>query len=179
MTPDQYCQEKAARSGSSFYYSFLFLPTEQRRAIVALYAFCREVDDVVDRVGDPGVARAKLEWWREEIERLYAGRPLHPVTRALQPVIERVNLAAEQFQEIIDGMAMDLDIRRYPGWAGLAAAITLVEAGQPVTLFDAAAPRPNNATPCPACGWPVTSLPPATPPRSKVRCAVVYNARFP
>ncbi len=119
MTPDQYCQDKAARSGSSFYYSFLFLPAEQRRAIVALYAFCREVDDAVDRVGDPGVARAKLDWWREEIGRLYAGRPLHPVTRALQPVIGRVNLAEEQFLEIIDGMAMDLDTRRYPDFTAL------------------------------------------------------------
>ncbi len=119
MTPDQYCQDKAARSGSSFYYSFLFLPPDQRRAIVALYAFCREVDDVVDRGGDPGVARAKLDWWRAEIERLYAGRPLHPVTRALRPVIERVNLAQAQFQEIIDGMAMDLDTRRYPDFKAL------------------------------------------------------------
>ena len=58
MTPDEYCQQKAASSGSSFYYSFLFLPPERRRAITALYAFCREVDDVVDEVTEPEVARA-------------------------------------------------------------------------------------------------------------------------
>ena len=57
MTPDQYCQERAAASGSSFYYSFVFLPPVQRRAITALYAFCSEVDDVVDETRDEGVAR--------------------------------------------------------------------------------------------------------------------------
>jgi len=119
MTPDQYCQDKAARSGSSFYFSFRFLPPDKRRAIVALYAFCREVDDVVDRDGDPGVARAKLDWWREEIGRLYAGKPLHPVTRALLPVTAEVNLAEEQFLEIIDGMMMDLEINRYPDFKAL------------------------------------------------------------
>ena len=64
MTPDEYCQQKAARSGSSFYYSFLFLPQNQRRAITALYAFCREVDDVVDECQDPQIAATKLVWWR-------------------------------------------------------------------------------------------------------------------
>jgi phytoene synthase len=80
MTPDQYCQDKAARSGSSFYYSFLFLPPVQRRAITALYAFCREVDDIVDMQGEPGIARIKLNWWREEIARLFTGQAQHPVT---------------------------------------------------------------------------------------------------
>mgnify|MGYP001768049555 CR=1 FL=1 len=83
MTPDDYCQDKAARSGSSFYYSFMFLPPERRRAITALYAYCREVDDTVDEATDPQVARARLDWWRGEIERLFAGDPQHPVTRAL------------------------------------------------------------------------------------------------
>ena len=57
MTPQEYVQEKAAASGSSFYYAFLFLPKPRRAAITAFYAFCREVDDVVDEVSDPGVAR--------------------------------------------------------------------------------------------------------------------------
>ena len=79
MTPDEYCQDKAARSGSSFYYSFLFLPPPRRRAITALYAFCREVDDVVDESSDPTVAQTRLIWWRTEIARLFAGDPQHPV----------------------------------------------------------------------------------------------------
>ncbi len=72
MNPDQYCQEKCAASGSSFYYSFLFLPPERRRAIMALYAFCREVDDVVDECNDISIASTKLTWWRQEIERVRA-----------------------------------------------------------------------------------------------------------
>ena len=83
MTPDDYCQKKAAQSGSSFYYAFLFLPPERRRAITALYAFCREVDDAVDEPSEASVARVRLAWWRDEVARLYAGKPEHPVTRAL------------------------------------------------------------------------------------------------
>ena len=83
MTPEQYVQDKAAKSGSSFYYSFLFLPPERRRAITALYAFCREVDDVVDEIRDKSVAASKLAWWRLEVERLFAGEPTHPVTITL------------------------------------------------------------------------------------------------
>lgn len=120
MNPDQYCQRRAAASGSSFYYSFLFLPTEQRRAILALYAFCREVDDVVDDCQDPGVARLKLQWWREEIGRAFQGNPQHPVSRALQPQLERYNLPEEYFREIIDGMQMDLDQARYADFSALA-----------------------------------------------------------
>ena len=83
MTPHEYCQQKAVSSGSSFYYSFLFLPEDRRRAITALYAFCREVDDVVDETSDAGIARTKLGWWREEIARVYRGGAQHPVARAL------------------------------------------------------------------------------------------------
>ena len=86
MTPDEYCQQRAAASGSSFYYSFLFLPPKRRRAITALYAYCREVDDVVDECEDAQIAATKLAWWRLELDRLYAGQPQHPVTQALLPL---------------------------------------------------------------------------------------------
>lgn len=120
MSPDQYCQEKAASSGSSFYYSFLFLPPVQRRAIIALYAFCREVDDVVDECHDLDIARRKLDWWREEIAACFRGEPRHPVTRALQTTLQQFNLPAEYFQELIDGMAMDLERQRYESFSELA-----------------------------------------------------------
>ena len=120
MTPEQYCQDKAARSGSSFYYSFLFLEANQRRAITALYAFCREVDDIVDTDGEPAIAAVKLNWWRDEITRLFAGNAQHPVTRALSPVIKEFDLPQEQFLEIIDGMEMDLEQHRYASFKDLA-----------------------------------------------------------
>ncbi len=119
MTPDEYCQQKTARSGTSFYYSFLFLPPDRRRAITALYAFCREVDDVVDEVADPDVARTKLAWWRREIGATFAGTPQHPVALALQPVVAAYRLPEEHFQTVIDGMAMDLDRSRYLDFAEL------------------------------------------------------------
>jgi phytoene synthase len=119
MTPDEYCQQKAASSGSSFYYSFLFLPAERRRAITALYAFCREVDDVVDEGMDPQVAAAKLGWWRAEVGKLFEGKPQHPVTRALEPHLQSFGITAERLNEIIDGMEMDLRQTRYLDWKGL------------------------------------------------------------
>lgn len=120
MTPDEYCQQKAAQSGSSFYYSFLFLPPERRRAITALYAFCREVDDAVDEPSDPAVARAKLEWWRGEVANLFAGRPQHPVTRALEPMLAKFELDRASLEAIMDGMEMDLVHARYPDFPALA-----------------------------------------------------------
>jgi len=119
MTPDQYCQDKTAKSGSSFYYSFIFLPPPQRRAITALYAFCREVDDIVDADGDPQVARTKLQWWRSELERLFDDQAQHPVTRALTPVIAQFDLPQAYFMEIIDGMEMDLEKNRYDSFKEL------------------------------------------------------------
>ncbi|SNS62524.1 farnesyl-diphosphate farnesyltransferase [Noviherbaspirillum humi] len=119
MSPDDYCQQKAVQSGSSFYYSFLFLPPERRRAITALYAFCREVDDTVDETSDPSVARTKLAWWRREIGLMLEGHPTHPVTRALQPHMATYGLEGRHLLAIIDGMEMDLDQTRYLDFAGL------------------------------------------------------------
>jgi phytoene synthase len=119
MDPHAYCQTKAAASGSSFYYSFLFLPEDRRRAITALYAFCREVDDVVDECTDAGVARAKLAWWRRELAAAFHGAPQHPVARALAEVAPRFNLAEARLAEVIDGMQMDLEFNRYPTFEAL------------------------------------------------------------
>ncbi|MEZ5614357.1 MAG: presqualene diphosphate synthase HpnD [Rhodocyclaceae bacterium] len=119
MTPEQYCQRKAAGSGSSFYYSFLFLPPQRRRAITALYAFCREVDDVVDECVDPGLARTRLAWWRSELASTYAGRPGHPVTQSLAEAVRTFSLPQELLAEIIDGMEMDLVQNRYADFKAL------------------------------------------------------------
>ena len=119
MDPHRYCQQKAAASGSSFYYSFLFLPEDKRRAITALYAFCREVDDVVDECSDAAVALIKLAWWRTELAAAFHGTPQHPVARALAEVAPRFNLAEARLSEIIDGMQMDLDHHHYPTFDAL------------------------------------------------------------
>ncbi|MFZ3287443.1 MAG: presqualene diphosphate synthase HpnD [Telluria sp.] len=113
MSPDDYCQQKTVQSGSSFYYSFLFLQPERRRAITALYAFCREVDDTVDECTDQSIARIKLAWWRTEVSAAYRGTPTHPVMQALQPHLEPYRLEEKHLQAIIDGMEMDLDQTRY------------------------------------------------------------------
>jgi phytoene synthase len=119
MTPDEYCKQKAAASGSSFYYSFLYLPPERRRAIIALYAFCREVDDAVDEPGDTQLAAAKLAWWRGELANLFAGKPQHPVTKALAAHLDSYSLSLENLSEIVDGMEMDLTQTRYLDWPAL------------------------------------------------------------
>jgi phytoene synthase len=119
MTPQEYVQQKAAGSGSSFYYAFLFLPKPRRAAITAFYAFCREVDDVVDEVSDPGVARTKLAWWRSEVAKSYRGQPEHPVMRALMPCAAGFGIEERHLHAVIDGCEMDLQQTRYLDFPGL------------------------------------------------------------
>ena len=120
MTPEQYVQEKAAKSGSSFYYAFLFLPPPQRAAITAFYAFCREVDDVVDEVSEPSIAATKLAWWRKEVAASYAGQPTHPATKALMPHAAAYRIEASHLNAVIEGCQMDLEQSRYLDFPGLA-----------------------------------------------------------
>lgn len=111
--PQSYVQQKAAASGSSFYYAFLFLPPDKRAAITAFYAFCREVDDVVDDTTDAGVAAAKLAWWESEVAQSYAGQPSHPVMQALMPLVSRYGIEQTHLRAIIEGCRMDLQQTRY------------------------------------------------------------------
>lgn len=119
MNPEEYVQQKAAASGSSFYYAFLFLPRERRAAITAFYAFCREVDDVVDEVTDPGVAHTKLAWWHAEVLKSYAGSPTHPVMKALMPLAPTYQIEARHLQAVIEGCQMDLTQNRFLDFPGL------------------------------------------------------------
>jgi 15-cis-phytoene synthase len=118
-TPQQYVQDKAAASGSSFYYAFLFLPAQRRAAITAFYAFCREVDDVVDETTDAGVAAARLAWWRQEVQASFASRPSHPVTKALMPLAPEFGIEAAHLLSVIDGCQIDLQQARFLDYAGL------------------------------------------------------------
>jgi phytoene synthase len=119
MTPQEYCNQKVAQSGSSFYYSFLYLPTEKKQAITALYAFCREVDDIVDKYSEKHIAELKLAWWQQEIERLFSESPQHPITQALLPYIIKYHLPKSHFYEILEGMQMDLNYHGYEKFSDL------------------------------------------------------------
>ena len=120
MTPEQYVQEKAAKSGSSFYYAFRLLAPPRRGAITAFYAFCREVDDVVDEINDPSVAAQKLAWWRKEVASAFAGQPTHPAMLALMPHCEPHGIEPAHLQAVIEGCELDLQQSRYLDFAGLA-----------------------------------------------------------
>jgi len=119
MTPQEYVQQKAASSGSSFYYAFLFLPPQRRSAITAFYAFCREVDDVVDEVTDPGVAQTKLAWWRNEVHQSFTGKSSHPVMQALHPLCAEFAIEEHSLQSVIEGCEMDLSQTRYLDYPAL------------------------------------------------------------
>ena len=120
MTPESYVQDKAAKSGSSFYQGFRFLPPDRRAAITAFYVFCREIDDVVDETTDSGVAQTKLAWWRSEVGNAFSGKPTHPVMKALLPHTEAFRIQPEHLLAVIEGCEMDLTQTRYLDHPGLA-----------------------------------------------------------
>ena len=119
MTPQEYCKQKTKESHSSFLSAFIFLKKEKREALTALYAYCREVDDIADECLDHEIASKKLNWWREEVERLFKGAPQHPVSKALHPFLSHFNLSKNYFIEIIDGMEMDVKFNRYESFEQL------------------------------------------------------------
>jgi phytoene synthase len=119
MTPQEYVQQKAANSGSSFYYAFLFLPPNRRAAITAFYAFCREVDDVVDEITDPSVAQSTLAWWQNEVNQSFAGSPSHPVMKALMIHASDYGIEVRHLLAVIEGCQMDLTQTRYLDYPGL------------------------------------------------------------
>jgi phytoene synthase len=119
MTPQEYVQQKAASSGSSFYYAFLFLPANRRAAITSFYAFCREVDDVVDEISDPSVAQSTLAWWQKEVIQSFDGNATHPVMKALMPHVNDYGIESHHLLSVIEGCQMDLTQTRYLDYAGL------------------------------------------------------------
>jgi phytoene synthase len=105
--PVEYVRAVVRRSGTSFYWGMRVLEPARRDAMFAVYAFCREVDDIADEAGDPADKLARLGQWRGEVERLYGGAPRHPVALALAGPVERYGLAKADFRAVIDGMEMD------------------------------------------------------------------------
>lgn len=109
-----YCHQKAAESHSSFLSGFRFLSVEKRNAITVLYAFCRELDDVVDGCTDPNVAQITLNWWRSDLEKVFNNEmPEHPVHQTLKDIRASFDLPKNEFEALIDGMQMDLEQARY------------------------------------------------------------------
>lgn len=116
-----YCQEKAQASGSSFLAGFRFLPAEQKDAMTVLYAYCRELDDVVDDCSDVHVARQTLAWWRQDLDKVFASDalPEHPAHQALKARVARFALPKDELEDIINGMEMDLHHVRYQSFEDL------------------------------------------------------------
>ncbi len=112
------CAQVTRRSRSSFYYAFILLPPERRRALHAVYAFCRFIDDIADdeSIREPALL---LKRWREELDRVYAGAPTRALSRALADSARRFNIPRELFEEIINGVEMDLSRKRYQTWEEL------------------------------------------------------------
>ncbi len=107
-------RDVARRSRSNFYYAFFFLTTEQRAAIEAVYSFFRVVDDAVDDARSAEEGRRALESWRRELAACYGeGEPSHPISRSLAVQIDEFELSRESFEEVIRGVEMDLEGRRY------------------------------------------------------------------
>ena len=113
MTPDEYCRNQAAPSRSSFYYSILFLPADKRRALTALFAFYREIEESAKECSDPALGQIKLNWWRQELATAFGGRAQHPVTQALLPMATQFALPQELLLQLIDGVESSLLINRH------------------------------------------------------------------
>lgn len=119
MEPLNYCHQKVAPPGSAIYYALRFAPADQRDALAAVHAFHAEITEIPDEVSDPGVGEVKLQWWRDEMQRLFDGTPRHPVSQALAPAVERYGLPADAFTGMLDGTGMDLAYGGYPSFREL------------------------------------------------------------
>jgi 15-cis-phytoene synthase len=113
-----HCELVTRRASSNFYWGFRLLPHDRRRALCAVYAFCRSADDMADEPGATREPAALLARWREELDAAYAGRPHHPIGVALADTVERFAIPREHFEAVIAGVEMDLQRERYETWEG-------------------------------------------------------------
>jgi phytoene synthase len=121
VIPEQYCLDKVAAPGGSYYYSTLFLPPERKSALHGLFALRAEIGEIPRSCSDPGVARIKLQWWRDELARACAGEPRHPVTTHLRPFLQTHALERQDFLAIIEATERELNHPRYAAFADLEA----------------------------------------------------------
>ena len=119
MSPEEYCHDKVSKSKSNFVGAFALLKREQRTGIEAVYAFCREIDDIADECSDPSLAHLKLSWWKDEVEKNFITSSQHPVLKALKKPIEKFSLPKNDFLAVIDGVMMDLAHKPFSNWDDL------------------------------------------------------------
>jgi len=119
MTPQQHCKQICKKSGSNFVTTFFLLGKKKRLAMEAFYAFCREVDDAVDEAPSPEKAASNIQYWKEEVEQLYQGKPRNMVMQALLPATKNYNIPKEYLKEIILGCEMDLTHKTYATYSEL------------------------------------------------------------
>jgi phytoene synthase len=108
-----YCTALTKKSGSNFYYSFLFLPRAKREAMYTVYAFCKAVDSAVDEPPPGSSPHAELSRWRAELDAMYRGTPSLPITISLAHHVKRLSIPKGYFEELIKGVEMDLTMKRY------------------------------------------------------------------
>jgi 15-cis-phytoene synthase len=114
MNAAQLCSRLTRKSGSNFYYAFLFLPRPRREALYAVYAFCRIVDDVADLGTDPDAQRKELHRWRVQIARCYEGGDVQdPVARRLAEAVRAYPIPREALEAVLEGVEMDLERPSY------------------------------------------------------------------
>jgi len=113
QSPEEYCKQKTRASGSSFAYAFGFLDKNQCRAMMALYAFCREVDDIADEITDKKEATRQIAEWHDEIERVFQDQPNHPIGHELHWSKQYFAWDKELFLEMLDGMLTDISGRAF------------------------------------------------------------------
>lgn len=114
-----YCTALTKKSGSNFYYSFLFLPRKRRAAMYTVYAFCKEIDNAVDEPPAGSNPQEELRRWRVELEAAYRGTPTFPVTVSLAEHVRQLSIPQAYFEELIKGVEMDLAASRYTSFQDL------------------------------------------------------------
>lgn len=124
--PISYVQRVTKASGTSFYYAFLTLPRPRREAIFAVYALCKAVDSAVDESPNPDLSRSALSHWRQELEAAFRGEAREPIAIRVGEVSAQFDLPKELFLRVIEGVACDLDPRRFESWDELGGYCDLV-----------------------------------------------------
>jgi phytoene synthase len=114
-----HCRQVTRQQAKNFYYAFLFLPSDKRAAVYSVYAFCRHSDDIADEPGTLHDKQGQLRAWRDELDNCYNGKPTCLITRALRHTMERYPIPRRYFEDLLQGVEMDLTVQRYASFDDL------------------------------------------------------------